>query len=65
MAEQRITYVTADGKSFKDADRASEHESYLKNKDVIEAYIAKAGLAKVAAGHARRNIASFLAYQQG
>lgn len=58
------TFKTSDGKAFNSYDEAVAHEAYLEKAEVIEAYIAHAGMKAPQAGTFRRHIPGFESFQK-
>lgn len=62
MAKTKILFVADDGKEFDTEEAANAHDTFLKSKESIEAYITYAGLEKAQAGLLRTHIAGYLAH---
>lgn len=63
MAQQKITFISADGKEFKTELEANARDEFLKVEKDVEAYIVAAGLAKAQAGLMRKHIPGYLVFK--
>lgn len=62
MATQKLTFVTADGKSFDTEAEADAHEAGLQAAESIKSYVQHAGLKKAQATLVRNHIAGYLGF---